>query len=138
MKKLLFPTYLLSGVMVVSGIRIFQSGLGESTDGMLAAEITHVTALVILFIVGIIFGIVKRSRSKEAGFPEDDELSIKIIRKSASISFYASLFVWLILLFIRSFIDVDSRILFSFGFVGMSMSYVIVFLILSSTGIKDA
>ena len=138
MKKLLFPTYLLSGVMVVSGIRIFQSGSGESGTGILIAEIVHLTTLIILFIVGMIFGIIKRNKLKESGFPEDDEMSIKIMQRSAAITFYFSLFIWLILLFLLTLTNIESKLVFSFGFVGMSLTYVISFLILSSTGVNDA
>lgn len=93
--------------------------------------------IAILFIMGIIYG-VKRIRSKEEGFPEDDELSKKIIRKSAGISFYVTLFIWLTLLFVNSFIELDSRLIFSYGFIGMSLTFVITWLIINSQGIKDA
>ena len=137
MKKLFFPIFLLSGVTVVSGIRIFQSGIGEETKILFIAELIHMVMIAILFIMGIIYGI-KRIRSTKEGLPEDDELSKKIVRKSAGISFYITLFIWLILLFIQSFIDIDSRVLFSFGFVGMSLTFVITWLITNSCGIKDA
>lgn len=137
MKKLFFPIFLLSGVTVVSGIRIFQSGIGEGTKMLFIAELIHVIMIGILFVLGIIYGI-KRIRSKEEGFPEDDELSKIIVRKSASISFYITLFLWLILLFIQSFIDIDSQVIFSFGFIGMSLTFVITWLIINSSGVKDA
>lgn len=137
MKKLFFPIFLLSGVTVVSGIRIFQSGLGEDTNILFIAELIHLTMMLILFVMGIIYGI-KRIMSKEEGFPEDDELSKKIVRKSASISFYITLFIWLVLMFIQSFIEIDSKVLFSFGFVGMSLTFVVTWLIINSSGIKDA
>ena len=93
--------------------------------------------IVILFIMGIILG-VKRRRATEEGFPEDDELSEKIVRKSAGISFYLTLFIWLILLFINSFIELDSRLIFSYGFIGMSLTFVITWLVINSQGIKNA
>ncbi|MEA2077046.1 MAG: hypothetical protein U9O95_03410 [Candidatus Marinimicrobia bacterium] len=137
MKKLFFPIFLLSGVTVVSGIRIYQSGIGEETKILFISEILHMIMIAILFIMGIIYG-VKRIRSKEEGFPEDDELSKKIIRKSAGISFYVTLFIWLTLLFVNSFIELDSRLIFSYGFIGMSLTFVITWLIINSQGIKDA
>ncbi len=135
--KIFFPFSLLSGFMVVSGIRLFQSGLNEDTTILLVSEILHVIMIAILFILGIIQGI-KRKRATEEGFPEDDELSEKIVRKSAGISFYFTLFIWLILLFVNSFIEIDSRVIFSYGFIGMSLTFVITWLVINSQGIKDA
>lgn len=135
--KLFFPFSLLSGFMVVSGIRLFQSGFHEDTTILLVSEILHVIMILVLFILGIIQGI-KRKRATEEGFPEDDELSEKIVRKSAGISFYLTLFIWLILLFVNSFIEIDSRLIFSYGFIGMSLTFVISWLIINSQGIKDA
>ena len=135
--KLFFPFSLLSGFMVVSGIRLFQSGFHEDTTILLVSEILHVIMILVLFILGIIQGI-KRKRATEEGFPEDDELSEKIVRKSAGISFYFTLFIWLILLFINSFIEIDSRVIFSYGFIGMSLTFVITWLVINSQGIKDA
>ena len=135
--KLFFPFSLLSGFMVVSGIRLFQSGFQEDTTILLVSSILHMIMIVILFILGIIQGI-KRKRATEEGFPEDDELSEKIARKSAGISFYLTLFIWLILLFVNSFIEIDSRLIFSYGFIGMSLTFVITWLVINSQGIKDA
>jgi hypothetical protein len=135
--KLFFPFSLLSGFMVVSGIRLFQSGFHEDTTMLLVSEILHMVMILVLFILGIIQG-VKRKRATEEGFPEDDELSEKIVRKSAGISFYLTLFIWLILLFINSFVEVDSRLIFSYGFIGMSLTFVITWLVINSQGIKDA
>lgn len=135
--KIFYPFSLMSGFMVVSWIRLFQSGFNEDTGILLATSIIHMTMILILFVLGIILGI-KRKKATEEGFPEDDELSEKIVRKSGGISFYLTLFIWLILLFINSFIEIDSRLIFSYGFIGMSVTFVITWLVINSQGIKDA
>ena len=136
MKKLFLPISFLTVVMVISGILIYQTGTSHNEIIYLYSEIIHVGIIVILFILGIIFAF-KRISSGQKGFIEDDELSKRIVQKSAALSFYSSSLIWLILLFVGNMNIIDKQILFSYGFIGMTLIFVLSWFVVNSKGLTD-
>lgn len=136
MKKLFFPISILTLVLVIAGILIYQTGIPENRAIFIYSEIIHVGTVVLLFILGIYFA-VQRIISREKGLPEDDELSKRITQKAAAISFYISLFLWLVLLYIQGSTDIDMSVLFSYGFIGMALTFVLSWSLLNSNGLQN-
>ncbi len=136
MKKLFLPVSILTIIMVISGILIYQTGTPQNEIIYFYSEIIHVGVIIILFILGIIFA-AKRIISGQKGIPEDDELSKRIVQKSAALSFYSALLIWLILLFVGNMKIVDDQILFGYGFIGMTLVFILSWFVINSKGITD-
>ena len=136
MKKLFLPISILTIILVLAGILIFQAGAPDNSALFMYAEIIYVGILALFFILGIYFGI-KRITASNEGFPEEDELSRKIIQKAGAMSFYISLCFWLIALYMQLDNIADIRLLFGFGFVGSAMTFVVTWSVLNIRGIAD-
>jgi hypothetical protein len=91
-----------------------------------------------IFIGAGIYFARQRIKRKAQGFPEDDELSVKISRDASSISYYASLFLWLILILLQNTANIDYKSLFAFGIIGMSLTYIFSLMIINHRGLSDA
>jgi len=133
MKKIHIPIFILSFVLIISGILIVDP---ENNSEPLFLEYIFIGAIVLFMSLGIYFTL-QRIKRKEQGFPEDDELSVKISRDASSISYYVSLFLWLILILLQNKINVDYKWLFAFGIIGMSLIYIISLLIINLRGTSD-
>ena len=136
MKKLFLPVSILTIIMVISGILINHTGTPQNEIIYFYSEIIHMGVIIILFILGIIFA-AKRIISGQKGIPEDDELSKRIVQKSAALSFYSSLLIWLILLFVGNMKIVDNQLLFGYGFIGMTLVFILSWFVINSKGITD-
>jgi hypothetical protein len=132
MKRIFLPVYILTWTIVLSGIWIIQPG--KSTPSVLEYIFVGIIFLFILLGIYIGYGRIKR---RKLGLPEEDELSRKITQKSAAISFYISLFLWLAVIFILSHFPVDIKWLFSFGMMGMAIIFITCWFIINKQGIDE-
>ncbi|MBA7562682.1 hypothetical protein ES708_04335 [subsurface metagenome] len=132
MKKVFLPIFILTWVLVLSGLWIVQAS--NSTSSVL--EYVFIGVILVLFILGGYFGYGRIKRKKQ-GLPEDDELSRKIAQKAAAISYYLSLFLWLVLIYIQSHVIINIKWLFSTGMIGMAIIFIISWVIINNRGIKD-
>ena len=136
MKKLFLPISILTTVLIIAGIQIYQAATPKNTSIFIWSEIIHVGIIVLLFVLGLYFA-VKRIKSREKGLPEDDELSLLITQKAAAISFYISLFLWLVLLYIQNNTTIESTLLFGYGFIGMALAFILSWFVFNSKGIRN-
>lgn len=136
MKMIFLPVFILSSVLMISGIVVFQSEIVESTTLNFISEIIHVCVIVIIIIIGIILAN-KRRRLKEAGLAADDELSKRILCKTGLVSFYGSLILWLILIYVQMNTQIFKGLAFSYGFIGMALIFLVTWTILNIKGIHD-
>jgi len=136
MKQFFIPISILTVVLVLSGIWTFQTGEPQNTKFFLYSEIIHVGVIFIFIILGAYFSY-SRMQSRKKGFPEDDELSKRIVQKTAALSFYISLFLWLILLYIQKSNIINNKVLFSYGFIGMALIFIFTWIVLKSRGVRD-
>lgn len=132
MKKVFLPIFILTWTLVLTGLWIIQPSKSTST----ALEYIFVVVIFLFFLLGGYLGYGRMKRKKQ-GLPEEDELSIKIAQKSAAISFYLSLVLWLTLIFIQSHFFIDIKWLLSFGMIGMAIIFVISWLIINNQGIDE-
>lgn len=80
--------------------------------------------VVILFVVGfaVVIGI-RIFRSSRRGEPVGDELSKRILTKASSLSFYISLYWWLILMYASDKVALESHSLIGLGILGMAVLF---------------
>jgi FtsH-binding integral membrane protein len=136
MKWIFIPVFTLTMVLIIAGIWIFQTGNSNQDLSFFSSEIIFIVAIVILFIVSIFFS-AKRIKNRKQGLPEEDELSKKIVGKAGAKSFFASLFLWLAILYIHNNTTVDTGILFGYGIIGMAFIFITFTIIFNVWGIKN-
>lgn len=93
---------------------------------------------VITLIVGFaVFVGLKRLRSEKRGEPVEDELSKKILQKTAAISYYISLYIWVFLIFLKGRVKFETEELLGTGILAMAVTFGITWLIFNFKGIKN-
>ncbi len=132
MKSLFFPLFVITVVLAVTGIEIFQADSATNTNASVA-EIVYV--IMLFFIISLsVYMSIKRSSDIKAGLPADDELSRNIIHRAGSFTFFVSLLIWLVLLIIEVHGNIESKYLYSFGLIITSFVFMISWAILQSGG----
>lgn len=91
--------------------------------------------LIILFIT-ILYGI-KRIKRVNKGEVTEDELSKKILNKAAALSYYISLYIWVILIYLKDNIKIDLDNLLKIGILSMVITFGISWLFYLLKGVKN-
>ena len=77
---------------------------------------------IIIFIIGV-FGLYfafRRMKSAKSGEPQEDELSKKIMQKAAAMSYYISLYLWLVIMYLTDKYKGETEVMFGWGILGMA------------------
>jgi len=129
MKKLIVGIVLT--LVLIVGLWIF-----KTTE--IFNKIDLLQSLVVLLLVG--FGMLatfRRLISSRKGEPSEDELSKLILQKSASLSYYASLYLWLIIIYINDKVNLETEQLLGWGIIGMAIIFVGFWSFLKIKGLKN-
>ncbi len=117
MKKLIIVFILV--VIILVGIWIFLTPETITNYNFLES------AFVLVLIVGIgSWGLFRRIKSKRNGEPAEDELSKLILQKSSSLSYYISLYLWLLLSYFSNRLNLETEQLIGYGIIGMAFIFV--------------
>ncbi|HHV03374.1 MAG: hypothetical protein M0P40_03215 [Bacteroidales bacterium] len=125
-------------VFIVAGLVLISTGLWffASVKEFNTMDLLHFG--VIILIVGFTFFVgFKRLRNAKRGEPVEDELSKKILQKTAAISYYISLYIWVFLIFLKDRVEIETEELLGTGILAMAMTFGISWLILNFKGIKN-
>ena len=130
MKKLILAFVLLA--LVAVGLVVFK------TTGHLS-NVDIVSMLIILLIVGIGFvWLLKKVINVTKSEKIEDELSKRILEKTSSISFYLSLYLWLVISMIGDKISLPSlEQTIGCGLIGMALIFFAVWSFYKIKGFKD-
>jgi hypothetical protein len=79
----------------------------------------------------------KRLTSAKRGEPTEDEMSKLILQKTASLSYYISLYLWVFLLFVKDRISFDTEELIGTGILGMAITFAVVWMFLYFRGLRN-
>ena len=90
--------------------------------------------LVVAFAVFLGF---KRLSSARKGEPAEDELSKKIMQRTASLSYYISLYLWLIIMYFSDKFDYETHTVIGAGILGMAITFAVCWLIFNFRGIRN-
>ena len=103
MKKSLLAFAIVGLVLITTGYWLF-----TSKEEFSFMDIFHLG--VILLIVGFGFFVAfKKIGNAKRGEPIEDELSKTILQKSAPISFYISLYIWVFLIFLKERVNFETE-----------------------------
>ncbi|HNQ38047.1 MAG TPA: hypothetical protein PLX49_01790 [Prolixibacteraceae bacterium] len=93
---------------------------------------------VILVVVGFaLFLGLKRVGSLKRGEPAEDELSRRILQKTAAISYYISLYMWVFMIYLKDRVTMDTEQLLGTGILAMAVTFGVVWLVISRRGIRN-
>ncbi len=128
MKKIIVGIVLI--LVLIVGLWIF-----KTTE--IFNKIDLLQSLVVLLLVG--FGILatfRRLISARKGEPAEDELSKLILQKSSSLSYYVSLYLWLIIIYLNDKVNLETEQLLGWGIIGMAIIFVGSWSFLKIKGLK--
>lgn len=125
-------SFCVSG-LVLASLAIWQI---QSAGANETGELLQFAIIILLVSVGVYVGL-KRLRSARAGEPDEDEMTKKILEKSAAISFKVSLFLWLALMYVADKGIYETDVVFGWGIIGMGVVFVVSALVLTKVGIKE-
>ena len=125
-------------VFVVAGLVMLSTMLWFFTSMKDLNPVEYIHLGIILIVVGFaIFVGIKRFSNVKRGEPSEDELSLKILRKTAAVSYYVSLYIWVFLLFLKERVKFDSDELIGTGILGMALTFGISWVIINFRGLRN-
>lgn len=136
MKRIFLPLFFLTFSLILAGIFIYQIEAVENDSLFKISEIIHVSVILVLFILGL-WASFKRHRDNKLGYTEDDELSKRVVEKSSAVSFYLSIIIWLVLAYIYHLVEIDGILIFGYGLIGMTLTFIFSWLHYNYHGIKN-
>lgn len=125
-------------VFIVAGLVLISMGLWffSSVKEFNMMDLFHFSVITLIVGFAVFVGL-KRLRSEKRGEPVEDELSKKILQKTAAISYYISLYIWVFLIFLKDRVKFETEELLGTGILAMAVTFGIAWLILNFKGIKN-
>ena len=130
MKKLFVG--LVFAIIVIFGIWILV--LTDTIDKHDLLQSSFVLVIVVGFGLLVIF---RRFISIRKGEPTEDEFSKQIMQKSSSLSFYVSLYLWLIISYFNNKLMLEAEQIIGYGIIGMAIIFVGIWSFLKIKGLRN-
>jgi len=131
MKKAVIVFIVAALVLATVGLWIF-----SSSGDFKPADIASFGIIILVVVFAIFFG-VKRLTSAKRGEPPEDELSKKVMRKTSSLSYYISLYLWLAIMYFSDKFNYETHTIIGIGILGMAVVFAVCWLVINFTGIKN-
>ena len=116
MKKAFIPL-IVTIFVLISTLSWFLFLKPENTDE------TIQFAIIILLVLFGFYIIYRRYKSAKSGEPQEDEMSKQLLQKSAALSFYISLYLWLVIMYLTDKHKGETEVMFGWGIIGMAVIY---------------
>ncbi|HOO98600.1 MAG TPA: hypothetical protein PLV06_08025 [Bacteroidales bacterium] len=125
-------------VFIVAALVLVSTGLWISSTSEAFKTFDILSFGVIILVVGFAIYIgFRRLTSAKRGEPTEDEMSKKVLLRTAAWSYYVSLYLWVAILFIKDRVNLDTEELIGAGILGMALSWVICWLIANFYGVRN-
>ena len=125
-------------VFIVAALVIVTTGLWFfSTKGNLKFFGLFSIGVIIIVVGFALFVGYKRLTSAKRGEPAEDELSKKVLLRTAATSYYISLYLWVAMLYIKDRVSLDTEELLGAGILGMALSFAVCWLIFHFRGVRN-
>jgi hypothetical protein len=93
---------------------------------------------IVLIVVGFaIFVGMNRAKSMLRKEPVEDELSQAVMTKASSISYYVSIYLWLLIMYVSDKTTMPAHTLIGPGILGMAILFVLSWVAIKMTGVKN-
>jgi peptidoglycan/LPS O-acetylase OafA/YrhL len=131
MKKSIIVLITASVVLIATGVWI-----SSTSEDFKPFDMLNFCVLILIVSLAVLFGY-RRYSSVRRGEPLEDELSKKIIQKTASLSYYISLYLWLALMYFSDKMNYETHTIIGAGMFGMALTFVICWLLFKFTGLRN-
>lgn len=131
MKKVVLVFIISALVLITTGLWFF-----NSTGGFKLVDLAGF-GIIILIVVFALFTGFKRLSSLRRGEPAEDELSKKVMRSTASLSYYISLYLWLVIMYFSDKVDLETHTVIGAGILGMAVVFGICWLVFNFRGVRN-
>lgn len=108
----------------------------SSEEGFSPIDMFQLSIIALILVFAIFIGY-KRLTSAKRGEPTEDELSKKVLQKTAAWSYYISLYIWVAMIYIKDRVSMDTEELLGTGIIAMAVCFGICWLIFNFKGIKN-
>jgi peptidoglycan/LPS O-acetylase OafA/YrhL len=92
--------------------------------------------LIVIMVLGLLV-LLRHFNSIRKGEPISDEFSKRILQKASSLSFYVSLYFWLLISYFSDKINFETGQLINYGIIGMAIIVSLIWAILKTIGLKN-
>jgi peptidoglycan/LPS O-acetylase OafA/YrhL len=125
-------------VFILAAMVLFSTGLWFFSSSNKVNLTDLLGIVVILLVVGFaVFIGYRKFSSAKRGEPSEDELSKKVLQKTAAMSYYISLYLWLIMMYIQDKLSLETHTVLAIGMMGMAVTFAACWLIFNFRGIKN-
>ena len=131
MKKAVIVFIVAALVLATVGLWIF-----SSSGNFKPADIASFGIIILVVVFAVFFG-VKRLTSAKRGEPPEDELSKKVMRKTSSLSYYISLYLWLAIMYFSDKFNYETHTIIGIGILGMAVVFSVCWIVINFTGIRN-
>jgi len=118
-------------VLITTGLWVFSASGNLKTFDMASFGV------IILVVAFALFVGYKRLVSAKRGEPAEDELSKKVLLKTAAWSYYISLYLWVAMLYIKDRVSLDTEEILGAGILGMAVSFAVCWLVFNFRGVRN-
>lgn len=130
--KSVIRIFLIAFIVLAGTVMWFNS----SESPLFSVDSLHYVIILIVVVFAIFVGI-RRFNSVKRGEPTEDELSKKVMLKTAAWSYYISLYIWVAILIIKDRVNLDAEELIGTGILGMALSFAVCWLVFNFRGVKN-
>lgn len=125
-------------VFIVAGLVLMATGLWffSSVKEFNSMDLLHFGVIILIVGFAVFVGF-KRLSNVKRGEPVEDELSKKVLQKTAAVSYYVSLYIWVFIIFLKDRVKFETEGLLGIGILAMAVTFGISWLIINFKGIKN-
>jgi len=133
MKKSIL-VFVIAALVIASTLLWIYSATGFT--GLSGVDLVQFGVIFLIVAFAILVGITRLSSARR-GQPAEDEMSKKIMNRTAALSFYISLYFWVFLLFVKDRVKMDSEQLLGSGILAMALIFAFTWLVLYFRGLRN-
>lgn len=131
MKRAIIIFILAAMVLTTTGLWFYSANTGFSQVDFLSFGVIF---LLVAFAVFIGY---KRFGSARRGEPTEDELSKKVLQKTAALSYYISLYLWVTMIYIKDRVSLDIEEILGIGILAMAVTFAVCWMVFNFRGVRN-
>jgi peptidoglycan/LPS O-acetylase OafA/YrhL len=131
MKKGIIVFIVAALVLITTGIWFF-----SAKENLRLFDLVSFGIIILVVAFAVFIGI-KRITSAKRGEPPEDELSKKVMQKTAAWSYYVSLYLWLAIMYFSDKLHYETHTIIGAGILGMAVIFAICWLVFNFRGIRN-
>ena len=107
----------------------------STDDHKIGFEVVSFGVIIVLVGFGFLFAY-RRLSAAHRGEPAEDELSKKIVQKTAAWSYYISLYMWVFMIWLKDRVTLDTEQVLGAGILSMAVIFFICWIIIRARGLR--